>query len=118
VCRDRDSGRFEDIPTEHLVPGDVIVIPPHKYTMHCDAVLLSGNCIVNESMLTGIYQETIKYEDVLLSLSPNQIHAYMLSRIFYLAFVRASFLDINKIRSWKTNFSPSMSHIVQQEHRL
>ncbi|ODM87469.1 putative cation-transporting ATPase 13A3 [Orchesella cincta] len=51
VCR--DGGRFEDIPTEHLVPGDVIVIPPHGYTMHCDAVLLSGNCIVNESMLTG-----------------------------------------------------------------
>ncbi|CAL8110548.1 unnamed protein product [Orchesella dallaii] len=49
----REGGNFEDIPTEHLVPGDVIVIPPHGYTMHCDAVLLSGNCIVNESMLTG-----------------------------------------------------------------
>jgi cation-transporting ATPase 13A3/4/5 len=31
----------------------VIVIPAHGCIMACDAVLLSGNCIVNESMLTG-----------------------------------------------------------------
>ncbi|KAK6639831.1 hypothetical protein RUM43_008106 [Polyplax serrata] len=41
------------ITTEQLVPGDVIVIPSHGCTMHCDAVLLGGNCIVNEAMLTG-----------------------------------------------------------------
>lgn len=42
------------IPTEQLVPGDVLLIPAHGCIMHCDAVLLAGNCIVNESMLTGI----------------------------------------------------------------
>ena len=36
-----------------LVPGDVIIIPPQGCTMTCDAVLISGTCIVNESMLTG-----------------------------------------------------------------
>lgn len=36
-----------------LVPGDVIVLPSNGMTMPCDAVLLSGHCIVNESMLTG-----------------------------------------------------------------
>ncbi|XP_054268548.1 polyamine-transporting ATPase 13A3 [Macrosteles quadrilineatus] len=41
------------IPTEQLVPGDLMVIPTHGCIMHCDAVLLTGNCIVNESMLTG-----------------------------------------------------------------
>lgn len=41
------------IPSEHLVPGDVVVIPPQGCMMQCDAVLLQGNCIVNESMLTG-----------------------------------------------------------------
>lgn len=41
------------VPTELLVPGDVLVIPSHGCVMHCDAVLLTGNCIVNESMLTG-----------------------------------------------------------------
>ncbi|XP_013403365.2 probable cation-transporting ATPase 13A3 [Lingula anatina] len=49
----RGNGVFEDLPMTQLVPGDVIVIPKHGCTMSCDAVLLVGNCIVNESMLTG-----------------------------------------------------------------
>ncbi|GIY71371.1 probable cation-transporting ATPase 13A3, partial [Caerostris extrusa] len=44
---------FEEIPSSHLVPGDVLAIPPHGCHMPCDAVLITGNCIVNESMLTG-----------------------------------------------------------------
>ncbi|CAJ0952596.1 unnamed protein product, partial [Mesorhabditis belari] len=36
-----------------LVPGDVIVIPEHGFVMQCDAILLTGTVIVNESMLTG-----------------------------------------------------------------
>lgn len=36
-----------------LVPGDLIVLPSSGIVMPCDAVLLSGQCIVNESMLTG-----------------------------------------------------------------
>ncbi|XP_041976131.1 polyamine-transporting ATPase 13A3-like [Aricia agestis] len=36
-----------------LVPGDVLVLPPDGCLMPCDAVLLTGSCIVNESMLTG-----------------------------------------------------------------
>jgi hypothetical protein len=52
----RGGGRYEDIPTTQLVPGDVIGIPPHGCEMHCDAVLMSGTCIVNESMLTGRYR--------------------------------------------------------------
>ncbi|XP_054723213.1 LOW QUALITY PROTEIN: polyamine-transporting ATPase 13A3-like, partial [Uloborus diversus] len=39
--------------SEDLVPGDVILLPQSEFTMVCDAVLLSGNCVVNESMLTG-----------------------------------------------------------------
>lgn len=44
---------FELIPETQLVPGDVIQIPLRGCQMSCDAVLISGNCIVNESMLTG-----------------------------------------------------------------
>lgn len=44
-----------------LVPGDIIVLPPNGMIMPCDAVLLSGHCIVNESMLTGEYTSTSKY---------------------------------------------------------
>lgn len=36
-----------------LVPGDVIVIPANGMIMPCDAALVQGTCIVNESMLTG-----------------------------------------------------------------
>lgn len=47
------NGLSRLVPTETIVPGDIIEIPPHGCLMHCDAVLLAGNCIVNESMLTG-----------------------------------------------------------------
>jgi len=49
----RPGGEVEEMPTSCLVPGDVIIIPVKGCTMSCDAVLLSGNAIVNESMLTG-----------------------------------------------------------------
>ncbi|KAF4533323.1 hypothetical protein B566_EDAN004444 [Ephemera danica] len=48
----RGDSETEHIDAAQLVPGDVIVIPPHGCTMQCDAVLLRGTCIVNESMLT------------------------------------------------------------------
>ncbi|XP_078615049.1 polyamine-transporting ATPase 13A3-like isoform X2 [Branchiostoma floridae x Branchiostoma japonicum] len=49
----RGDSVYEDIPGQELVPGDVITIPPYGTMMACDAVLITGNCIVNESMLTG-----------------------------------------------------------------
>ncbi|XP_075212316.1 polyamine-transporting ATPase anne boleyn isoform X2 [Lycorma delicatula] len=52
VVRDGDK-KIDVIPTELLVPGDLLILPAHGCIMHCDAVLLTGNCIVNESMLTG-----------------------------------------------------------------
>lgn len=48
-----DQYKSETISTELLVPGDIMEIPSHGCIMHCDAVLLNGNCILNESMLTG-----------------------------------------------------------------
>ncbi|XP_038078071.1 probable cation-transporting ATPase 13A3 isoform X1 [Patiria miniata] len=42
-----------EVSEKVLVPGDVIIIPHHGCMMTCDAVLISGNCIVNESSLTG-----------------------------------------------------------------
>uniref|UniRef100_T1GC36 P-type ATPase A domain-containing protein n=1 Tax=Megaselia scalaris TaxID=36166 RepID=T1GC36_MEGSC len=48
-----ENGETELTETRYLVPGDIIEIPPHGCTMQCDAVLLSGNCIVDEALLTG-----------------------------------------------------------------
>lgn len=42
------------VKAQFLVPGDVIVIPPGGCNIACDALLLSGNCIVDESLLTGL----------------------------------------------------------------
>lgn len=42
-----------DVESDDLVPGDVIVIPARGFMMSCDAVLIAGNAIVDEGMLTG-----------------------------------------------------------------
>uniref|UniRef100_A0A1I8IKA6 Cation-transporting ATPase n=2 Tax=Macrostomum lignano TaxID=282301 RepID=A0A1I8IKA6_9PLAT len=42
-----------ELDSSRLVPGDIIEIPQSGCLMQCDAVLIAGNCIVNESMLTG-----------------------------------------------------------------
>ncbi|KAK2177445.1 hypothetical protein NP493_592g01064 [Ridgeia piscesae] len=47
------SGEMVETVTSQLVPGAVILIPTRGCMMSCDAVLVSGNTIVNESMLTG-----------------------------------------------------------------
>uniref|UniRef100_A0A667Z9E4 Polyamine-transporting ATPase 13A3 n=1 Tax=Myripristis murdjan TaxID=586833 RepID=A0A667Z9E4_9TELE len=51
VCRENKD--VEEAMSTELVPGDVIIIPANGLIMPCDAVLISGTCIVNESMLTG-----------------------------------------------------------------
>ena len=53
---------YETINSDQLVQGDVIEVPRYGCVMQCDAVLVSGNCIVNESMLTGrSYESDFSY---------------------------------------------------------
>ncbi|KAJ2779083.1 hypothetical protein H4R18_004211 [Coemansia javaensis] len=47
------DGAWRDARAEDLLPGDVFEIVPGMRILPCDAVLLEGDCIVNESMLTG-----------------------------------------------------------------
>ncbi|KAM9315825.1 polyamine-transporting ATPase 13A3 [Gastrophryne carolinensis] len=53
VSVSRANEEVEEILSTDLVPGDLMLIPPNGTIMPCDAVLISGTCIVNESMLTG-----------------------------------------------------------------
>ncbi|XP_050441362.1 polyamine-transporting ATPase 13A3-like [Adelges cooleyi] len=57
VCRRLSEPKvesvYEEISTTDLVPGDIIVIPRYGFEVPCDAALLCGTCVVNESMLTG-----------------------------------------------------------------
>lgn len=52
VMRGGDPNNLTEYDSSELVPGDVIEIP-ENCNMPCDLVLLTGSCIVNESMLTG-----------------------------------------------------------------
>ncbi|KAM4040349.1 putative cation-transporting ATPase 13A4 [Anomaloglossus baeobatrachus] len=47
------NGECMEVESRCLVPGDVIVLTGKKLFLPCDAILISGGCIVNESMLTG-----------------------------------------------------------------
>ncbi|ROT40887.1 ATPase [Sodiomyces alkalinus F11] len=48
------NGFWRYVPSTELVPGDVYeVSDPHLTQFPSDGLLLSGDCIVNESMLTG-----------------------------------------------------------------
>lgn len=40
------------IQSDELVPGDLVIIP-QNCILPCDMVLMSGQCVVNESILTG-----------------------------------------------------------------
>lgn len=48
------NGFWRSVESSELVPGDVYeVTDPSLSQLPCDSLLLSGDCIVNESMLTG-----------------------------------------------------------------
>ncbi|UYV83810.1 hypothetical protein LAZ67_X000235 [Cordylochernes scorpioides] len=47
------DGQEEQLSSAELVPGDILVLESGDATLECDAVLLEGSCVVNESMLTG-----------------------------------------------------------------
>ncbi|CAJ0968732.1 unnamed protein product [Ranitomeya imitator] len=49
----RATGEELMVNSMDLVPGDCILLLPGVLLMPCDAALLSGECMVNESMLTG-----------------------------------------------------------------
>uniref|UniRef100_A0A673MHK4 Probable cation-transporting ATPase 13A2 n=1 Tax=Sinocyclocheilus rhinocerous TaxID=307959 RepID=A0A673MHK4_9TELE len=53
TVRRNTGGEEECVSSEELVPGDCIVIPAEGLLLPCDAALLAGECMVNESMLTG-----------------------------------------------------------------
>lgn len=60
------SGEKYKISSTELVPGDLIEIPEDT-KMPCDAVLLSGGCIMDEAMLTGesvpVLKDSLPYHE-------------------------------------------------------
>jgi cation-transporting P-type ATPase 13A2 len=52
---------LHQINSDDLVPGDIMIVT-EGLTMPCDAILLEGECVVNEAMLTGESLPSIKAE--------------------------------------------------------
>jgi magnesium-transporting ATPase (P-type) len=55
-----NSDFYQEIKNCDLLPGDIIFLKPNDY-VPCDCIILEGECIVNESNLTGnldIYKKT------------------------------------------------------------
>ncbi|KAI5963290.1 uncharacterized protein KGF55_003082 [Candida pseudojiufengensis] len=44
---------WKQIDSTDLVPGDIFEIDPSLATIPCDSLLVNGECVINESMLTG-----------------------------------------------------------------
>lgn len=74
------NGFWRYVHSSELVPGDVYEITdPNLTQLPCDSLLLSGDCIVNESMLTGesvpVSKTPATDESLeLLDLSASSIH--------------------------------------------
>lgn len=71
--------KFVKMDAAELVPGDIIQIEDHM-ALPCDAVLLHGTCIMNESMLTGESVPVMKTPvDVPISAAGDRIgtHAFL-----------------------------------------
>ena len=47
------SKRWEKVRSNELYPGDVVSLTRRSETVPCDLLLLHGQCVVDESMLTG-----------------------------------------------------------------
>ncbi|XP_032302478.1 probable cation-transporting ATPase 13A4 isoform X2 [Coturnix japonica] len=73
VCRNKEG--IQELESHHLVPGDMMVLKEGKALLPCDAILISGQCIVNESMLTGesipVTKTQLPYAD---NLKPWRMH--------------------------------------------
>ena len=63
VYRKNDKNEYMDsveMSSEELVPGDLFEIPEDGLALPCDAILIDGSVIINESMLTGESTPVIK----------------------------------------------------------
>lgn len=77
------NGQWISCPSDELLPGDLVRIGLQEgaeTTIPCDMLLLDGNCIVNEAMLSGestpLQKESIKDREAneILSLTDDKVH--------------------------------------------
>ncbi|KAG8581500.1 hypothetical protein GDO81_007691, partial [Engystomops pustulosus] len=47
------DGDIQELESQYLVPGDVMILTGRRIYLPCDSLLITGSCVVNEGMLTG-----------------------------------------------------------------
>ena len=71
-----------EINSTELVPGDIFILPEEGLAMPCDAILIHGQVIMNEAILTGESTPVIKYNmtysDVVYNTNNIDYDKYML----------------------------------------
>ncbi|MCJ1234491.1 hypothetical protein MMC14_002452 [Varicellaria rhodocarpa] len=83
------NGFWRSITSCDLVPGDVYEVSDPSLThFPCDSLLLAGDCIVNESMLTGESVPVSKFPTTddalqLLNLSSSSMHADIIKHFLF-----------------------------------
>lgn len=67
------DGKWEQIQTDKLLPGDVVSVVPQQTetTVPADILLIHGTCIINEAMLSGESTPLLKESIQLLEPSEN-----------------------------------------------
>ncbi|XP_064471519.1 polyamine-transporting ATPase 13A3-like [Ornithodoros turicata] len=111
VIRD---GAESKVSSKELVPGDVIIIPEQEHTMECDAVLISGDCIANESMLTG---ESSPVSKVPVSADDNYVSTVDKKSILFngTTMLHSRNTDNKKVKAivYRTGFSTLKGELVR-----
>lgn len=98
------SRTTRSIDTSLLVPGDVVRVEANADIFPCDAVLMSGSCLINESMLTGVDLSSFDTHTLHLSLSLSFslylslsfTHPSICRSVFHSGFVTFTQLSVNQ----------------------
>ncbi len=101
------SGSWQRISSEDLVPGDIYALEHASCEIPCDSILLEGNAIVDESMLTGETTPVVKS-----CLHKDSFHQISLSGIFKNQ-KHALFAGTKLLRASNTSSEPAMAVAYQ-----
>eukprot|EP00736_Rhodelphis_marinus_P001278 Rmarinus@m.10742 len=107
------QGNWKTVMSDELIPGDLIRLR-HDFTAPCDALVLSGEFIVNESMLTGESIPVVKYAmprtENVLKTPPKKHVVYCGTHIIQ---CRAAENEDVVCRVWRTGFSSVKGRLVR-----
>lgn len=119
--KDKDGNSVVySIKSDELVPGDVFVVPDGN-KLPCDAILLSGEWIVNEAMLTGESIPSVK--TALPNTLYDKVEAFSIENKSQTKYFLFSGTEVVQTKKWdpigwlalvcKTSFSTSKGNLIR-----